>query len=69
MKSADCIIWDEIPMQHCFCQEAVNCTPRDIHDCDLPMGGVTTVDVGDFQQIIPAIIRGGGAETVKACIK
>jgi hypothetical protein len=58
LKSADCIIWDEIPMQHRFCQEAVDRTLRDIFNCNKPMGGITTVDGGDFQQILPVILRG-----------
>jgi hypothetical protein len=69
LRQADCIVWDEIPMQHRFCQEAVDRTLRDIRNCDLPMGGITTVDGGDFQQILPVIIKGGRTETVLACIK
>ena len=69
MKSADCIIWDEIPMQHRFCQEAVDRTLRDIRNCDKPMGGITTIDGGDFQQILPVIVRGGQSEIVEACLQ
>jgi hypothetical protein len=69
LKNTDCIIWDEIPMQHRFCQEAVDHTLRDIHNCDKPMGGITTIDGGDFQQILPVIVRGGQSEIVEACIK
>jgi ATP-dependent DNA helicase PIF1 len=69
LKNTDCIIWDEIPMQHRFCQEAVDRTLHDICNCDKPMGGITTVDGGDFQQILPVIVRGGQSEIVEACIK
>jgi hypothetical protein len=69
LKGADCIMWDEIPMQHCFSHKTVDCTLCDICNCDKPMGGITTVDGGDFQQILPVLIRGGQSEIVEACIQ
>lgn len=42
------IIWDEVPMQHRHCVEAVYRTLRDIRDSEKPFGGITVVLGGDF---------------------
>ncbi|XP_028079903.1 uncharacterized protein LOC114281590 [Camellia sinensis] len=42
------IIWDEVPMQHRHCVEAIDRTLRDICDCEKPFGGITIVLGGDF---------------------
>ncbi|PIA31381.1 hypothetical protein AQUCO_05000048v1 [Aquilegia coerulea] len=52
-KRAKLIIWDEVPMQHRFCVEAVDRTLRDIREIKEPFGGVTVVLGGDFKQTLP----------------
>ena len=56
-------------MQHCHIMEAVEQTFQDVHDCDRPFGGVSFVFGGDFQQILPVIIKGSRGQTVGACIQ
>jgi hypothetical protein len=54
MKKASLIIWDEAPMAHRNCFEAVNHSLRDIlrfsdpNSTDKPFGGKTIVLGGDF---------------------
>ena len=65
------IIWDEVPMQHKYCFEAVNRTVNDICGttgnclfCNIPM------DLGgDFAQILPVVRRGNHDATVEACLQ
>ncbi|XP_028116876.1 uncharacterized protein LOC114314600 [Camellia sinensis] len=52
------IIWDEVPMQHRHCVEAVDHTLGDICDCEKPFGDITVVLGGDFRQILPVITKG-----------
>lgn len=63
------IIWDEVPMQDKYCQEAVDLTMRDIQSCDKPFGGVTVVFGGDFQQILPVVWKGSQEQIVGQCIQ
>ncbi|PIA37121.1 hypothetical protein AQUCO_03100103v1, partial [Aquilegia coerulea] len=67
-KRAKLIIWDEVPMQHRFCVEAVDCTLRDIREIKEPFGGVTVVLGGDFKQTLPVITKGTRQEIVRACL-
>nr|CAD1833415.1 unnamed protein product [Ananas comosus var. bracteatus] len=58
------IIWDEAPMAHRFCFEALDRTLRDIlrfsnpSSCEQPFGGKVVVFGGDFRQILPVIPKG-----------
>jgi hypothetical protein len=63
------VIWDEAPMQHRHIMEAVERSFRDIRNSDQPFGGLTCVFGGDFQQILPVVVRGSRGQTVGACIK
>lgn len=63
------IIWDEVPMQHRFCIEAVDRTLRDICSNDKPFGGITVVLGGDFRQILPVIPKGVREQIVAASLK
>jgi hypothetical protein len=56
IQQTSLLIYDEITMQHRHCQEAFDCTYRDIRDSDMPFGGLTVVFGGDFQQIILPVI-------------
>jgi len=64
-------IWDEVPMQHKACFEAVNRTFNDVcNSGDRPLfGGIPTVLGGDFAQILPVIRRGTRHSTVLASIQ
>nr|XP_009798543.1 PREDICTED: ATP-dependent DNA helicase PIF1-like [Nicotiana sylvestris] len=61
---AKLIIWDEAPMMHRYCFEALDQTLRDIlifkdtSSLDRPFGGKTVVLGSDFRQILPVITKG-----------
>ena len=71
IRKTSLIIWDEVPMQHKACFEAVNRTLNDICNTreDLVFGGIPVVLGGDFAQILPVIRRGTRQATVLACIR
>src|SRR5882757_7180880 len=56
-------------MQEYYINEAVERAFRDIRNCDRPFGGLTCIFGGDFQQILPVIVRGSRGQTVGACIQ
>ena len=58
IRKTTLIIWDEVPMQHRYCFEAVDRTLKDICSCDADFGGIPVVLGGDFAQI-PPVVRGG----------
>ncbi|XP_020985767.1 LOW QUALITY PROTEIN: uncharacterized protein LOC107461290 [Arachis duranensis] len=68
------IIWDEAPMVHKFCFEALDRTMRDImrfsnrNSESMPFGGKTIVFGGDFRQILPVIPKGSRQDIVNATI-
>ena len=63
------IVWDECPMMRRECFEAVDRTLRDICNVDKPFGGIATVCLGDFRQLLPVIKKGSDADIENACIK
>ncbi|PIA41318.1 hypothetical protein AQUCO_02200015v1 [Aquilegia coerulea] len=67
-KRAKLIIWDEVPMQHRICVEAVDRTLRNIREIKEPFGGVTVVLGSDFKQTLPVITKGTRQEIVRACL-
>jgi len=69
MREADVIIWDEVPIQHRHCFEAVDRHLRDIRNCDKPFGGIVVILGGDFAQILPVIKHGSRANIVLACLR
>jgi hypothetical protein len=71
IRKASLIIWDEVPMQHKSCFEAVNWSLNDIcHMSDSSLfGGIPIVLGGDFAQILPVVRRGSQQATVQACIQ
>jgi ATP-dependent DNA helicase PIF1 len=69
IQQTSLLIYDEITMQHRHCQEAFDRTCRDIRDSDMPFGGLTVVFGGDFQQILPVIVKGSRPEIVNASIR
>ncbi|XP_019177192.1 PREDICTED: uncharacterized protein LOC109172491 [Ipomoea nil] len=68
------IIWDEAPMMHKFCFEALDRTMRDLlrfinpRSYDMTFGGKTVVFGGDFRQILPVIPKGTRQDIVRASI-
>ncbi|KAH9722014.1 ATP-dependent DNA helicase [Citrus sinensis] len=68
------IIWDEEPMAHKFCFEALDRTLRDIlrtryeNNYIKPFGGLTIVCGGDFRQILPVVPKGTRADIVDASL-
>ncbi|KAF7808055.1 uncharacterized protein G2W53_040216 [Senna tora] len=68
------IIWDEAPMAHRHCFEALGHTRRDImksHNPELsrhPFGGKVVVFGGDFHQILRVIPRASRQDIVLACL-
>jgi hypothetical protein len=69
LRRADLIIWDEVPMQHRHCFEAVDRTLRDIRENDVLFGGIPTLFGGDFAQILPVVRRGKRPQIVEACLQ
>jgi len=72
LKVADLIIWDEAPMAHKFCFEALDRTLNDImkhhKKSNSIFGGKVVVFGGDFRQILPVIPRGTRSDIVNATI-
>jgi hypothetical protein len=74
MARTDLIIWDEAPMTHRNCFEAVDRSLRDIlrfsdpQSEEKPFGGKTIVLVGDFRQILPIVSKGRREEIIEASI-
>ncbi|CAH9122206.1 unnamed protein product, partial [Cuscuta epithymum] len=68
------IIWDEAPMAHKHCFEAVDRTFRDIlrfsrgDSLERPFGGKVVVFGGDFRQILPVIPKATRQQVVQATI-
>ncbi|XP_031099739.1 uncharacterized protein LOC116003940 [Ipomoea triloba] len=71
---AKLIIWDEAPMMHKHCFEALDRTMRDImrvkdaRSHSKTFGGKTVVFGGDFRQILPVIPKGSRQDIVQATI-
>lgn len=74
IQSTSLIIWDEAPMNHRYCFEAVDRTLRDIMSVNNPtnhdkiFGGITVVLGGDFRQTLPVIPSAFRYETITSCI-
>ena len=51
----DLVIWDEVPMQHCYCFEVVDWLFCDLHRSDKLFGGVPFILGGDFAQTLPVV--------------
>jgi hypothetical protein len=68
LRITNCVIWDEAIMQHRHIFDAVNKLFQDVNKSKEPFGGVTVVFGGDFQQILPVIMKGSRAEIVAACL-
>ena len=63
------IVWDEIGMQDRRAPEAVDRTLRDLCSCEQPFGGITVLFGGDFQQILPVIVKGSREDVIGASLQ
>jgi len=72
LQKAELIIWDEAPMAHKFCFEALDRTLNDImrkeNKSNSVFGGKVIVSGGDFRQILHVIPRGNKSDIVHATI-
>ncbi|XP_031116687.1 uncharacterized protein LOC116020348 [Ipomoea triloba] len=74
ISKANLIIWDEAPMMHKRCFEALDRTMRDLLRFTNPaserytFGGKTVVLGGDFRQILPVIPKGSRQDIVSSTI-
>jgi hypothetical protein len=74
IQKTSLIIWDEAPMTHRRCFEALDRTLRDLlsehtpSNSIVPFGGKVVVLGGDFRQILPVIRKGSRASIVDASI-
>ncbi|XP_071695053.1 uncharacterized protein [Rutidosis leptorrhynchoides] len=74
MRQSSLIIWDEAPMIHKHCFEALDRTLRDIMRQTLPenedkvFGGKVVVFGGDFRQILPVVPKGSRSDIVNASL-
>jgi hypothetical protein len=68
------VIWDEAPMTHRHCFEALDRTMCDIllehraENANIPFGGKPIVLGGDFRQILPVVRKGSRSAIVNASI-
>lgn len=69
LRTTSLIIWDEVPMQHRHCAEAVDRSIRDAIKDERPFGGIAMVFGGDFQQILPVVPHGSREQVVDACLQ
>ncbi|KAL7132194.1 hypothetical protein ABFS83_12G055800 [Erythranthe nasuta] len=74
ITKAKLIIWDEAPMIHKHCFEAVHQSLKDIlsqsdpENENKPFGGKTVIFGGDFRQILPVVPKGTRQQVVSASI-
>ncbi|CAJ2663091.1 unnamed protein product [Trifolium pratense] len=72
LKQTKLIIWDEAPMDHRYCFEALDATLKDImssySNSDSVFGGKVVVFGGDFRQILPVVPRGSRSDIVHSSI-
>jgi ATP-dependent DNA helicase PIF1 len=72
LKQTKLIIWDEAPMAHRYCFEALDSTLKDVmssySNSDTVFGGKVVVFGGDFRQILPVVPRGTRSDIVHSSI-
>ncbi|XP_012857509.1 PREDICTED: uncharacterized protein LOC105976795, partial [Erythranthe guttata] len=65
---AKLIIWDEAPMMHRYCFEALDKTMKSILQVEIFFGGKVVVLGGDFWQILPVVLKASRQDIVHATI-
>ena len=74
IQKTSLIVWDEAPVNHRHCFEALNRTLRDIlsetrkNAENKQFGGITVVLGGDFRQTLPVIQNATKAQILRSCI-
>ncbi|XP_038695498.1 uncharacterized protein LOC119992778 [Tripterygium wilfordii] len=74
LNKTSLIVWDEAPMAHRLCFEALDRSMKDLFNSDdnptdnQPFGGKVVLLGGDFRQILPVVVKGSRHDTIKACI-
>jgi hypothetical protein len=69
LRRAVLVIWDEVPMQHRYCFEAVHRMLQDVRNSPDLFGGLPLIASGDFAQILPVVRRGQRPHLVDACLQ
>ena len=67
IREATLMIWDEAMMCHRHALEAIDRSFREIRGVNLPFGGIVTVVMGDFRQVLPVVPKASRAQIVAAC--
>ncbi|XP_074296908.1 uncharacterized protein LOC141627568 [Silene latifolia] len=71
---AKLIIWDEAPITHRHCFEALDKSLKDVmrvldvRNAEVPFGGKVVVFGGDFRQTLPVVSKGSRADVVAASL-
>ncbi|KAL6569662.1 hypothetical protein OROMI_014176 [Orobanche minor] len=68
LKRTSLIIWDEAPMAHKHCYEALDRSLKYVLQSYKPFGGLVIVFGGDFRQILPVVPKGSRHDIVNAAI-
>jgi ATP-dependent exoDNAse (exonuclease V) alpha subunit len=68
IRETKLILWDEALMQHRHVFDAVNRSLQDIREDNRLFGGMTVVFGGDYQQILPVIVKGSRGDIVNASL-
>lgn len=68
IQKSDLIIWDELPMTHRYCVEALNRTLQDLMKNDKIFGGKTISFSGDWRRTGPIVKHGSPTDTVDAAL-
>ncbi|CAM9472450.1 unnamed protein product, partial [Hapterophycus canaliculatus] len=68
IRKCDLIIWDEVPMTHRYCVEALDRTLQDLLRNHNTFGNKTILFSGDFRQTGPIVKFGASTDTVDASI-
>ncbi|KAJ1278908.1 hypothetical protein BS78_04G115000 [Paspalum vaginatum] len=74
IQKTSLIIWDEAPVNHRYCFEALDRTLRDIlsetnqNSENRQFGGMTVVLGGDFRQTLPVIPNASKQQILRSCI-
>lgn len=69
LRATVLVIWDEVPMQHRYCFEAVHRMLQDVRGSTALFGGLPMVFGGDFAQILPVVRHGQRPAIVAACLQ